>query len=142
MKNVTGIVVFILSVIIISSLFVSCGNGNKHENTIIGKWEHVTNGQTDTMEFLDNGKFNAKTHHVSISSANSEASIPPEGLSVTGDYTIDGDKIICDYEIFGAKQEMVSTFTVDSTTLTLTSGGTETSGIKTVERTVALKHVK
>ena len=140
MKNVTRIAVLILLVIIISSMLTSCGNRN--ENTIIGKWERVTNGQTDTTEFLENGKFNAKTHHFTISSEYSSESIPPEGVPVTGDYMIDGNKVTCEYEIFGAKQEMVSTFTADSTTLTLTSGGTETSGIKTVESTIVFKRVK
>jgi len=142
MKNVTRITALILSVTIISSIFASCVSGDSNENTIVGKWEITRNGQTDVAEFLDNGKFYAKTRNFMISGEYEEESIPPDGVPITGDYIIDGDQLICEYQIWGAKQKSISTFTVNSTTLTLTDGGTETSGIKTVEITIMLKRVK
>ena len=131
------------SILLITLAVAGCGSANKsnNDNSIIGKWEHVADGQTDSIEFLKNGKINVKTHNFSISGSYSAESIPQDGVSVTGNYIIDGNKVTLDYVIFGAKREMISTFTVNNSELTLTTGGTETNGIKTAESSVVFKRV-
>lgn len=150
MKNLTRIAVLVLSVILISSVFVSCGNASIDENTIIGEWSYVSHGNTNTMEFLDNGEFNATIYQPvysddSNSSYNVDNPFPTSGISyvahnIAGAYVIDGGKITITDKDSGIKQ--ISTFAVNSTTLTLTTGGTESSGIETNQVTIVYKRVK
>lgn len=149
MKNAIKITLLILSVILISLVSVSCENASKSENAIIGKWSYVSHGNTNTIEFLDNGKFYATTYQPVFSddinsSYNIDNPFPvPSSYTadnITGNYVINGNKITITNTDSGIMQ--ISTFAVSSTTLTLTTGGTESSGMKTSQETIMYKRAK
>lgn len=141
------IVVLFWVVILTGSMLASCESSSKNENTIIGKWTYGSHGNTNTMEFLDNGKFNATIYQPVYSddgnsSYNVENPFPTSSISYvahnfTGTYVINGDKItVTDND---AKIEQISTFAVNNSTLTLTTGGMESSGIKTDQTIIVYK---
>lgn len=147
MKKSVKIAVLILSVMIACLMFASCSKGTKNNNPIIGKWLYVSHGCTNKIEFLENGKFNATFYQAVPSSDNNssynlDSPFPYTSSLIaktyTGNYVINGNKITITTK--DSKFKQVSTFTVTSATLTLTTGGTESNGIKTVQETIVFKH--
>lgn len=155
MRNATRMIALIYSIILICTVFVSCGNTSINENTIIGKWSYVFNGNTNTIEFLENGSFYITTYRPLFSDDNKNGSTSkieyptfPSVISgytpcnYTGNYVINGEKITMTYEDSGIKQKLISTFEVNDTTLTITTDGTESSGIVTVPGKIEYKRTK